>query len=170
MTPNSPSRLRRLSKLLSFICEQLGLDDIAEHLSAGDDVAVLCEGDPFLYGSFMYLFARLSNDHPTRVIPGVSSLGACAAAAGVPLVSRNETLLVVPGPLDESEMEARIKAAHAVAVIKVGRHCDKVRRVVERLGLSQHAHYVEHASMTNQRVLMLGVRGDERLEHVDGLL
>ena len=130
--------------------------DIAKHLSAGDDVAVLCEGDPFLYGSFMYLFARLSSDHLTRVIPGVSSLGACAAAAGVPLVSRNETLLVLPGPLDESEMEARIKAAHAVAVMKVGRHCDKVRRVVERLGLSQHAHYVEHASMTNQRALTLG--------------
>jgi len=58
--------------------------------------------------------------------------------------------------LDESEMEARIKTAHAVAVMKVGRHCDKVRRVVERLGLSQHAHYVEHASMTNQRALTLG--------------
>ena len=58
--------------------------EIGDHLSAGRDVAVLCEGDPFLYGSFMYLFARLAGEHETKVVPGVSSLGACAAAAGVP--------------------------------------------------------------------------------------
>ncbi|MDZ3838390.1 MAG: SAM-dependent methyltransferase, partial [Rhodospirillales bacterium] len=46
---------------------------IGEHLDAGRDVAVLCEGDPFLYGSFMYLYQRLAPSHPTRVVPGVSS-------------------------------------------------------------------------------------------------
>jgi precorrin-2/cobalt-factor-2 C20-methyltransferase len=130
-------------------------EEIGAHLEAGRDVAVLCEGDPFLYGSFMYLFARLAGDFETRVVPGVSSLGACAAAAGVPLVSRNEVLTILPGPLPEDELEARIKASAAVAVMKVGRHLDKVRRVVERLGLSANAHYVEHASMADQRTLPL---------------
>ena len=65
-------------------------NEISTHLTAGRDVAVLCEGDPFLYGSFMYIFERLSRDHTVRVVPGVSSLGACAAAAGRPLVSRNQ--------------------------------------------------------------------------------
>jgi len=129
--------------------------EIGAHLEAGRDVAVLCEGDPFLYGSFMYLFARLAGDFEARVVPGVSSLGACAAAAGVPLVSRNEVLTILPGPLPEDELEARIKASAAVAVMKVGRHLDKVRRVIERLGLSANAHYVEHASMTNQRIVAL---------------
>jgi precorrin-2/cobalt-factor-2 C20-methyltransferase len=129
--------------------------EIGDHLATGRDVAVLCEGDPFLYGSFMYVFARLAGDYETRVVPGVSSLGACAAAAGVPLVSRNETLAIVPGPLDEAEMESRIRESTAVAVMKVGKHLDKIRRVIERLGLSAHAHYVEHASMTDQRVLPL---------------
>ncbi len=129
--------------------------EIRDHLNVGRDVAFLCEGDPFLYGSFMYLFARLADAHETRIVPGVSSLGACAAAAGVPLVSRNETLSIVPGPLDETELETRLKASTAVAVMKVGRHFDKVRRVIERLGLSAHAHYVEHASMTDQRALPL---------------
>ncbi len=130
--------------------------DISGHLQAGRDVAVLCEGDPFLYGSFMYLFARLTGDFPTQVVPGVSSLGACAAAAGVPLVSRNETLVIVPGPLPEAELEARLKDATAAAVMKVGRHFDKVRRVIERLGLTEYAHYVEHASMADQHALPLG--------------
>jgi precorrin-2/cobalt-factor-2 C20-methyltransferase len=129
--------------------------EIGAHLEAGRDVAVLCEGDPFLYGSFMYLFARLAGDFEARVVPGVSSLGACAAAAGVPLVSRNEVLTILPGPLPEDELEARIKASAAVAVMKVGRHLDKVLRVIERLGLSANAHYVEHASMTNQRIVAL---------------
>jgi len=129
--------------------------EIDTHLNAGRDVAVLCEGDPFLYGSFMYLFARLSEDHTIEVIPGVSSLGACAAAAGVPLVSRNQILTVLPGPLPEDELEARIKASPAVAVMKVGRHLDKVRRVLDRLGLADNAHYVEHASMAEQRVMPL---------------
>jgi len=60
-------------------------ETIAEYLDAGEDVTVLCEGDPFFYGSFMYLFARLSEKFPTEVVPGVSSLGACSAALGRPL-------------------------------------------------------------------------------------
>ncbi|MAH85590.1 MAG: precorrin-2 C(20)-methyltransferase [Rhodospirillaceae bacterium TMED8] len=128
---------------------------IAGHLSAGCDVAVLCEGDPFLYGSFMYLFARLSNTYPTQVVPGVSSLGACAAAAGMPLVSRNEILSVVPGPLEENEIEGRLKQSSAVAIMKVGRHLDKIRSVVNRLGLQKYAHYVEYASMSDQRAVPL---------------
>ncbi len=135
--------------------------EIDAHLSAGRDVAVLCEGDPFLYGSFMYLFSRLSEDYAAEVVPGVSSLGACAAAAGVPLVSRNQVLTVLPGPLDEDELEDRIQGSAAVAIMKVGRHLEKIRRVLAKLGLSDNAQYVEHATMAEQRVLPLNeVNGD----------
>ncbi len=126
--------------------------EIAGHLRAGRDVAVLCEGDPFLYGSFMYLFGRLATDFPTEVVPGVSSLGACAARAGVPLVSRNQVLSVVPAPLAEESLEARIKGADAVAVMKVGRHLAKVRRVLERLGRLDGAVYVERATLADETV------------------
>ena len=129
--------------------------DIGDHLRKSKDVAVLCEGDPFLYGSFMYLFTKLSNKYPTCVVPGVSSLGACAAAIGVPLVSRNETLSIVPGPLDENELLKRIDESQAVAVMKVGRHFKKICNVITRLGLNKYAHYVEHASMADQRALNL---------------
>lgn len=130
-------------------------NEIAKHLRNSKDVAVLCEGDPFLYGSFMYLFSRLSGEYHTHVVPGVSSLGACAALAGVPLVSRNETLSIIPAPLNEAELTTRIRAAQTVAVMKIGRHFKKVRRIIRRLDLSQHAHYIEHASMANQRALTL---------------
>ena len=122
---------------------------IAGHLEAGRDVAVLCEGDPLFYGSFMYLFARLARSHPTEVVPGVSSLTACAAAAGLPLASRNACLIVVPAPLDEDDLAARIEAAEAAAVIKVGRHLAKLRRVLERLGRAGDARYVARATMAD---------------------
>lgn len=129
--------------------------EIASHLDAGRDVAVLCEGDPFFYGSFMYLFARLAGRYPTQVVPGVSSLAACAAAAALPLVSRNQSLIVVPAPLAEDELESRLRSADAAAIIKIGRHLAKVRRVLTRLGRAQSARYVERASMESERVMPL---------------
>lgn len=128
-------------------------EKICEHLAAGRDVAVLCEGDPFVYGSFMYLFARISEQHAVRVIPGVSSLTAGAAALGMPLASRNDVLAVVPAPLPEEELERRLAGADAAVVIKVGRHMEKLGRVLGRLGLAESARYVEYATMENQTVL-----------------
>lgn len=129
--------------------------EISECLTQGQDVAVLCEGDPFLFGSFMYIFERLSERFPVVVVPGVSSLGACAAAAGAPLVSRNQVLSIVPAPLPEDVLKSRIDAADAVCIMKVGRHLEKVCRVVSSLGLNSSAHYVEHASMADQKVCLL---------------
>lgn len=144
--------------------------EIAKYLSDGKDVAVLCEGDPFLFGSFMYLFGRLSADHPTEVVPGVSSLGACAARAELPLVSRNQVLSVVPAPIDEADLERRISAADAVAIMKVGRHLAKVRRVLEKLGRLSDATYVERATLDNERVLPLSELDDEQAPYFSMIL
>lgn len=129
-----------------------GAADIAAHLDAGRDVVVLCEGDPFFYGSFMYLFSRLADRYPTEVVPGVTSVTACAAALGRPLAARNEVLTIIPGPMPEEEMRDRIGAAEAVAIIKVGRHLPKIRRVLQALGHEADAGYVERASLPAQKV------------------
>lgn len=128
---------------------------IAGHLEAGRDVAVLCEGDPFFYGSFMYLFARLAGSHRVEVVPGVTSLVACPAAVGAPLAARDDALVVVPAPLPEERLIERLGGVEAAAIIKVGRHLKKVRRVLDALGLTDRARYVEHATMANQRVSSL---------------
>lgn len=129
---------------------------LARHLDSGLDVAVLCEGDPFFYGSFMYLFERLSGRFATEIVPGVSSMMASAAALGRPLAARNDVLSVVPGPLEDTVMEARIAAAGAVAIIKVGRHFSRIRALIERMGLTAQAGYVERVSLAEQRILPLG--------------
>jgi len=123
------------------------------HLDAGRDVAVLCEGDPFFYGSFIYLFGRLADRYPVEVVPGVSSLMACAAALGAPLSARNDTLIVVPAPLPAGILRVRLAETEAAAIIKIGRHFEKVRGVLTDLGLADRARYIERATLDNQRVI-----------------
>lgn len=129
---------------------------IATHLDAERNVAVLCQGDPFFYGSFMYLFGRLSERFACEIVPGVSSLGACAAAAGFPLAARNDVLSVLPATLPDHELTRRLAACEAAAIIKLGRNFARVRDLLDGLGLSAQACYVERASLGNARVLKLG--------------
>lgn len=128
---------------------------IAQHLKDGTDVVVLCEGDPFFYGSFMYLFARLSETFAVEIVPGVSSLAGCTAAMQRPLVARNDILTVLPGPLTDEQLTARIEASEAVAIMKVGRHLPRLRSLIDGLGLMEQSAYVERASLPNQRALSL---------------
>lgn len=134
-------------------------DEAAARLGAvldrGDDVAFLCQGDPLFYGSFAGVLTRLASRYPVTIVPGVSSLTACAAAAGQPLVQRDATLAVIPATLDEAALTRRLAETECAAVIKLGRHFAKLRRVADRLDLLDGALYVEHASMPNQRIAPL---------------
>jgi precorrin-2/cobalt-factor-2 C20-methyltransferase len=128
---------------------------IAAELDAGRDVAVICEGDPFFYGSYMYLHDRLAAKYEAEVVPGVCSMLGCASVLGTPLVYRNQSLSVLSGVLPEEELEQRLRTAEAAVVMKLGRNFDKVRRVLQRLGLAERAHYVERATMDNQHIVPL---------------
>jgi len=128
---------------------------VAEFLDAGLDVAVLCEGDPFFYGSYMYVHHRLSDRYDTEVVPGVSSLVAGAAVVGTPLAARDEVLTVLSGVLPVDVLAERIAGADTVVVLKVGRNLGRVRDAVERAGRTERAFYVERATMTGERVLPL---------------
>ncbi len=125
---------------------------LAAELDAGRDVALLCQGDPLFFGSFINVFTRLAGRYRIEIVPGISSVAACAAAAAIPLVSRDDTLAVIPATLDEDQIAAALAAPDCVAIVKLGRHIAKVRRVVDRLGLLDGAIYIEHATLPTQRV------------------
>jgi precorrin-2/cobalt-factor-2 C20-methyltransferase len=132
-----------------------GAARIGAELERGRDVAVLCEGDPFIYGSFAQLLDRLGERYPTEVVPGIASFTAAAAAARTPLVVRTQTLMVLPATLPAEELTARLARADAAAILKLGRYFAKVREVIAELGLLDRAIYVEHASAARERVLSL---------------
>ncbi|HEY6878282.1 MAG TPA: precorrin-2 C(20)-methyltransferase [Polyangiales bacterium] len=138
---------------------------IAERLRQGRDVAVLCEGDPMFYGSYMYLHDRLAAAHTCRVIPGITSFAGCAAGAGIALVSTDRTFSVVPGTLAEEQLEARLRSAEAAVIIKLGKHFAKVRRVLARLGRIEGATYFEHGTTEREVVLKLADKRDDQSQY-----
>ncbi len=126
-------------------------ETLAQYLQLGQDVVVLCEGDPFFYGTFMYIYNRLADKFPTEVVPGVSSMMASAAALGVPLTYRNDVYMVVSAILPAEVLKAKLAVADAAVIIKLGRHFEKVIGVLKELGLYERAKYIEKATMPHQR-------------------
>ena len=133
----------------------IGAKQIEAALLSGKNVVCLCEGDPFFYGSFMYIYARLVKNYQIEVVPGVTSITACAARAGTPLAARNERLTVLPGPLPAEELRVRIEGAESVAIMKVGRHLKKICGVIGELGLTEQAMYIERVSLPDELVCSL---------------
>jgi precorrin-2 C20-methyltransferase/precorrin-3B C17-methyltransferase len=129
--------------------------ELAEHLDAGRDVAILCEGDPLFYGSYMYFHERLAPRYATTVIPGVTAFSAAAAAAGTPLVKREDVFVAIPGTLPPEQLEERLRGADAAVVMKLGRTFPKVREAAERAGVGERAIYVERASSDAERIAPL---------------
>src|SRR3984893_7465815 len=124
--------------------------ELAAELEDGRDVALLCQGDPLFYGSFINIFTRLAGRYQIEIVPGVSSLTACAAAAAIPLVARDDALAVIPATLGEDHIADRIAASESVAIIKLGRHVAKLRRVLNQLGLLDDAVCIERATLPTQ--------------------
>jgi precorrin-2/cobalt-factor-2 C20-methyltransferase len=125
---------------------------ISERLSQGENVVMLCEGDPFFYGSFIYVFERLSEQFNCVVVPGVTSISAASAAIGHPLVTRDDVLKVLPATLDASRLEEELSTTTAAAIIKVGRHFAKVKRVLENLNLASNATAITRATHEDQMI------------------
>ena len=128
---------------------------LSDRLREGKDIAVLCEGDPFLYGSFMYLFVRMVQKFRVEVIAGVSSINACAAALGKPLCARDDRMSVLPAGLSELRLLESLQASETCVLIKVGRHLGRLRKMLRSLGLLESASYVEYATMGRQQILPL---------------
>ena len=131
-------------------------NDLAAHMEEGKNIVVLCEGDPFFYGSFMYLHERLYKKFRSTIIPGVSSVMALASVTQSPLCERNELLTIIPGPLDEDLMTAQLQEEKtAYVIMKVGRHIEKIKRCLIATNRLDKAIYVERASLPNQKILPL---------------
>ncbi|MEE3627834.1 precorrin-2 C(20)-methyltransferase [Nitrospirillum sp. BR 11752] len=147
LPPDSPAYAAAIEGFFDESAERL-----ASLLAAGQSVAVLNEGDPFFYGSYMHLHLRLAPRFTVEVVPGVPSLLGCAAQLPIPLTIRDDVLSVIPGTLGEAALAEALSRADAAAVMKLGSNLPKVRRVIESLGLTARAWYVERGTTETQRV------------------
>jgi len=128
---------------------------IADHLRQGRSVALLAEGDPFFYGSFMHMWRRLQCEFPVEVVPGVTGMSGCWTRANAPITWGDDTLSILPGTLPEDALAERLARADAAVIMKVGRNLAKVKRAVAAVGLTARAIYVERGTMENERIVPL---------------
>lgn len=126
---------------------------IAGHLEAGRDVALLAEGDPLFYSSYMHMHTRLTERFSAVIVPGVTSVSAASAAIGTPLVTGDEVLSILPGTLPVAELARRLADTDAAVVMKLGRTYPQVREALSLSGRLDDAVYVERASTQTQRVM-----------------
>jgi precorrin-2/cobalt-factor-2 C20-methyltransferase len=134
---------------------------IAAYLGAGRVVAVICEGDPLFYGSYMHLHARLSPRFPTEIIAGVSGMSGCWSAAAMPMAQGDDVFTVLPATLPESELARRLAEADAAVVMKVGRHLPKLRRALASTGRLARAIYVERGTTVKEKMIPLAAKLDD---------
>lgn len=124
-------------------------------LAETQDVVVLCEGDPFFYGSFMHLHLRLQGRAEIEVIPGIPGMAGCWTATGVPITWGDDVLTVLAGTMAEADLARHMAAADALVVMKVGRNLPKIRRALGAAGRLDRAWLVVRGTMPGERVARL---------------
>jgi precorrin-2/cobalt-factor-2 C20-methyltransferase len=128
---------------------------IVGEVEAGRTVAVLCEGDPFFYGSFMHLWRRLKDCLAIEVVPAVTGMSGAWTQAGAPITWGDDVLTIIPATLPAEDLVRRFQSTDALVVMKLGRHLAKVRAALAAAGLLERAMYVERATMPGQRIVPL---------------
>ncbi|EHL95511.1 precorrin-2 C(20)-methyltransferase [Acetobacteraceae bacterium AT-5844] len=145
-------------------------ETLAARLEAGQDVALLCEGDPFLYGSAMYPFDRLRHRFSVEVVPGITAMSGCWSFAQSPIVHGDDTLIVLPATLDSGTLATRLRHAEAAVIMKLGRHLPRIRAILDELGLTPRALYVERGTMEGGHATPLPQRDDSPAPYFSLLL
>jgi precorrin-2/cobalt-factor-2 C20-methyltransferase len=143
---------------------------VARHLDAGRTVAVISEGDPLFYGSYMHLHVRLAPRYRVEIVPGVTAMSGCWSYAGTPIAQGDDVFVVLPATLPEAELERRFADADAAVVMKLGRHLPKVRRVLNRTGRLAQAIYVERGTTSEAVTMPLADKRDEAAPYFSVIL
>jgi len=160
VTTEFPVSDPRYTNLISEFYEQAA-QAIAKRLQAGEDVAVLCVGDPFFYGSFMHLYRRLSPQFSCEIVAGVTAMSGCWTAAKTPITWGDDVLTVLPATLPEDELLARLKNTDAAVIMKLGKGFVKAHRAITQAGLLERAIYVEYGTMANEKIMPLAEKTDD---------
>jgi precorrin-2/cobalt-factor-2 C20-methyltransferase len=152
---DSPDYVRALALFYEESARRL-----ADHLTHGRCVVLLCEGDPLFYGSFMHIFARLEGRFRVEMCAGVSGMSGCFAAARQPMTWGDDVLTVLPATLPEQDLKDRLRATDAAVVMKLGGNFPKLRRAITEAGLLDRAIYVESGTTANEKILRLRDKSD----------
>ena len=156
-TPSNMPLLTNLFGTIERTAWGLGIKpDRLEELARGNDVVVLCEGDPFFYGSFMHLYSRLQGRAELDVVAGIPGMAGCWNVVGQPIALGDDVMTVLMGTLPEAELHRRVNNEDALVIMKTGRNIEKIRRALQVAGRLDEAWLIERGTMPGERVARLG--------------
>lgn len=133
-------------------CHDRAADEICALLDAGKSVAFLTLGDPTVYSTCWYVHQRIAaRGYDARLIPGVPSFCAAAAALGRALCEDGEMLHIIPAS-HESTDEGLSLPGNKV-LMKAGRSILEVREKLAAQGRLDSAALVERCGMEGERIV-----------------
>ena len=151
VTTEIPLSDPRYNEILAAFYEDC-VTHIHEILVAGEDVIILCEGDPFFYGSFMHIYTRLQNKAQIEVVPAITGMSGAWTATGSPITWGDDILTVLMGTLPEDVLAHNLNHTDAAIIMKIGRNLPKIVSALKIIGRYEEAYIVEYATMTTETV------------------
>jgi precorrin-2/cobalt-factor-2 C20-methyltransferase len=130
--------------------------ELAQRVRAGRDVAFITIGDPFLYSTFLYLYRIFRDKYPEieiEIVPGITSVGAAAAAAGVSLGLSADRLAILPATYEEGQLRQTLVEFDTVVLMKVSRVFDRVFALLAELGLEKSSVFVRRVGSSEEEVV-----------------
>lgn len=143
---------------------------LQQWLDKGQNVGLLCEGDPLLYGSAIYILERLQNNYPIKIIPGISAMSGCWNQIQLPIVRYDQTLTILPATLPLDKLLQKLKQCESIVLMKIGRNLAKIKTALKQSNLLDHAIYIERGTQNEQRVLPLRQFNDEQAPYFSLIL
>ena len=154
VTTEIPLTDPRYNEILSAFYKKT-TDHLIALAQSGEDVVVLCEGDPFFYGSFMHIYTRVKDVVPVEVVPAITGMSGAWTATGAPITWGDDVLTVIMGTHSEEKLVEHITLTDALVIMKIGTNFDKVVRALKAGGKYDDAYLVQFATMPKQTVCKL---------------
>ena len=154
ITTEIPLSDKRYSEVLSEFYKKYS-NKIISLSQTGIDLVILCEGDPFFYGSFMHIYSRVKDKCPVEVVPAITGMSAAWTATDIPITWGDDILTVLMGTLDKTTLENQLQDTNAAIIMKIGHNLPKIKKALERTGRFYDAFIVEYAAMDRQTVQRL---------------
>jgi len=124
---------------------------IANHLNNSHDVAFITLGDPSIYSTFSYIQKRLKKNYDIEVVPGINSFTACASSIGMPLVEKDEILMVVP-KIDH-RLETLLKEGDSFVLMKISRNTEELEEIIHKQEGNKEITSIQNCSMDDEKII-----------------
>ena len=134
-------------------------DNAAKVISAtkqGKDAAFITLGDPLTYSTFGYLMEAVQKNDPEisiKIVPGITSYHAAAAAAKQVIAKAEESFTVMSGALGEGNLQKAIETSDTVVMLKVYRKYREILDTLTKFNLADQSVLVSRCGLDDENII-----------------